>query len=101
LTNVKPITAQEKFNLPRANAILARAQALLWERDWCRPRLSAAHESENIKERRSRKSAVYFQKDMVYLIKAPSDGIGQEQLHYILIFKQPQKFIAPVFLERF
>jgi hypothetical protein len=34
LTNVKPITAQEKFNFPRANAILARAQALLWVRDW-------------------------------------------------------------------
>jgi hypothetical protein len=31
--NVKPITAQEKFNFPRANAILARAQALLWVRD--------------------------------------------------------------------
>jgi hypothetical protein len=30
---VKPITAQEKFNFPRANAILARAQALLWVRD--------------------------------------------------------------------
>ena len=29
----KPITAQEKFNFPRANAILARAQALLWVRD--------------------------------------------------------------------
>ena len=28
--HVKPITAQEKFNFPRANAILARAQALLW-----------------------------------------------------------------------
>ena len=26
--HVKPITAQEKFNFPRANAILARAQAL-------------------------------------------------------------------------
>ena len=33
LINVKPITAQEKFNFPRANAILARAQALLWVRD--------------------------------------------------------------------
>ena len=33
--HVKPITAQEKFNFPRANAILARAQALLWVRDWC------------------------------------------------------------------
>ena len=32
--HVKPITAQEKFNFPRANAILARAQALLWLRDW-------------------------------------------------------------------
>ena len=32
--HVKPITAQEKFNFPRANAILARAQALLWVRDW-------------------------------------------------------------------
>ena len=31
--HVKPISAQEKFNLPRANAILARAQALLWVRD--------------------------------------------------------------------
>ena len=31
--HVKPITAQEKFNFPRANAILARAQALLWVRD--------------------------------------------------------------------
>ena len=29
LINVKPITAQEKFYFPRANAILARAQALL------------------------------------------------------------------------
>ena len=28
--HVKPITTQEKFNFPRANAILARAQALLW-----------------------------------------------------------------------
>ena len=36
LINVKPITAQEKFNFPRANAILARAQALLWLRDWAR-----------------------------------------------------------------
>jgi hypothetical protein len=35
------------------------------------------------------------------LVEAPSDGIGQEQLHYILIFKQPQKFIAPIFIERF
>jgi hypothetical protein len=34
LINVKPITAQEKLNFPRANAILARAQALLWVRDW-------------------------------------------------------------------
>jgi hypothetical protein len=33
LLNVKPITAQEKFNFPRANVILARAQALLWVRD--------------------------------------------------------------------
>ena len=32
--HVKPITAQEKFNFPRANAILARAQALLWVREW-------------------------------------------------------------------
>jgi hypothetical protein len=32
---VKPITAQEKFNFPRANAILARAQALLWVQDCC------------------------------------------------------------------
>jgi hypothetical protein len=32
--HVKPITAQEKFNFPRANAILARTQALLWVRDW-------------------------------------------------------------------
>ena len=32
--HVKPITAQKKFNFPRANAILARAQALLWVRDW-------------------------------------------------------------------
>jgi hypothetical protein len=31
--HVKPITAQKKFNFPRANAILARAQALLWVRD--------------------------------------------------------------------
>jgi hypothetical protein len=31
--HVKPITAQEKFNFPRANAILARAQALLWVRN--------------------------------------------------------------------
>ena len=31
--HVKPITAQEKFNFQRANAILARAQALLWVRD--------------------------------------------------------------------
>jgi hypothetical protein len=31
--HVKPITAQEKVNFPRANAILARAQALLWVRD--------------------------------------------------------------------
>jgi hypothetical protein len=30
LINVKPITAQEKFYFPRANASLARAQALLW-----------------------------------------------------------------------
>jgi hypothetical protein len=30
--HIKPITAQEKFNFPRANAILARAQALLWVR---------------------------------------------------------------------
>jgi hypothetical protein len=34
LINVKPITAQEKLYFPRANAILARAQALLWVRDW-------------------------------------------------------------------
>jgi hypothetical protein len=33
LTNVKPITAHEKFNFPRANATLARTQALLWVRD--------------------------------------------------------------------
>jgi hypothetical protein len=33
MTNVKPITAQEKLYFPRANAILARAQALLWVRD--------------------------------------------------------------------
>jgi hypothetical protein len=33
LINVKPIAAQEKFNFPRGNAILARAQALLWVRD--------------------------------------------------------------------
>jgi hypothetical protein len=33
LINVKPITAQEKFNFPRVNAILACAQALLWVRD--------------------------------------------------------------------
>jgi hypothetical protein len=32
--HVKPITAQKKFNFPRTNAILARAQALLWVRDW-------------------------------------------------------------------
>ena len=32
--HVKPITAQEKYNFPRALAILARAQALLWVRDW-------------------------------------------------------------------
>jgi hypothetical protein len=31
--HVKPITAQKKFNFPRANAILAHAQALLWVRD--------------------------------------------------------------------
>ena len=36
--HVKPITAQEKFNFPRANAILARAQALLWVRDWLQTR---------------------------------------------------------------
>ena len=36
--HVKPITAQEKFNFPRANAILARAQALLWVRDCGAPR---------------------------------------------------------------
>jgi hypothetical protein len=30
LINVKPITAQEKVNFPRANAILARAQAWWW-----------------------------------------------------------------------
>jgi hypothetical protein len=35
--HVKPITAQEKFNFPRANAILARAQALLWVRDCISP----------------------------------------------------------------
>jgi hypothetical protein len=29
LINVKPITAQEKFNFPRANAVLAGAQASL------------------------------------------------------------------------
>jgi hypothetical protein len=40
LTNVKPITAQEKCNFPRANAILARAQALLWVRDWFRVEMS-------------------------------------------------------------
>jgi hypothetical protein len=34
LINVKPITSQEKFYFPRANAILARAQSLLWVRDW-------------------------------------------------------------------
>jgi hypothetical protein len=34
LINIKPITAQEKFDFPRANAFLARAQALLWVRDW-------------------------------------------------------------------
>jgi hypothetical protein len=33
LINVKPITAQEKFYFSRANAFLARAQALLWVRD--------------------------------------------------------------------
>ena len=32
--NVKPITAQEKLYFPRANTSLARAQALLWVRDW-------------------------------------------------------------------
>jgi hypothetical protein len=37
--HVKPITAQEKFNFPRAIAILARAQALLWVRDWVIGRL--------------------------------------------------------------
>jgi hypothetical protein len=37
--HVKPITAQEKFNFPRANAILARAQALLWVRDWVEHKL--------------------------------------------------------------
>ena len=37
--HVKPITAQEKFNFPRANAILARAQALLWVRDWAGGRI--------------------------------------------------------------
>ena len=36
LINVKPITAQEKFNFPRPNAILARAQELLWVRDWAK-----------------------------------------------------------------
>jgi hypothetical protein len=40
--HVKPITAQEKFNFPRANAILARAQALLWVRDCLHPRKSTA-----------------------------------------------------------
>ena len=39
--HVKPITAQEKFNFPRANAILARAQALLWVRDWLAGRCQA------------------------------------------------------------
>jgi hypothetical protein len=39
--HVKPITAQEKFNFPRANAILACAQALLWVRD-CRRLASKA-----------------------------------------------------------
>jgi hypothetical protein len=33
LINVKPITAQEKFHSPRANAFLAREQALGWVRD--------------------------------------------------------------------
>jgi hypothetical protein len=33
MINVKPITVQEKFNFTRANAILVRAQALLWVRD--------------------------------------------------------------------
>ena len=33
MMNVKPITAQEKFNFPIANAFLARAQALVWVRD--------------------------------------------------------------------
>ena len=37
--HVKPITAQEKFNFPRANAILARAQALLWVRDCPNPNM--------------------------------------------------------------
>jgi hypothetical protein len=51
--HVKSITAQEKFNFPRANAILTRAQALLWVRDRirggmrvfpkCNARISAAH----------------------------------------------------------
>jgi hypothetical protein len=40
--HVKPITAHEKFNFPRANAILARAQALLWVR-YC---LQVSHKRE-------------------------------------------------------
>ena len=43
--HVKPITAQEKFNFPRANAILARAQALLWVRD-CIKCESVCHASD-------------------------------------------------------
>jgi hypothetical protein len=46
--HVKPITAQEKFNFPRANAILARAQALLWVRD-CRGHESGVRISWRIK----------------------------------------------------
>ena len=45
LINVKPITAHEKFYFPRANAFLARAQTLLWVRDWvqdCTTRSSPA-----------------------------------------------------------
>jgi hypothetical protein len=47
LINVKPITAQEKFNFPKANAILARAQALLWVRD-CEQSGKVEYERESL-----------------------------------------------------
>ena len=42
----EPARRLEKFNFPRANAILARAQALLWVRDWFYSLFCGTGESE-------------------------------------------------------